>query len=180
MKCSLLSRLILILLIEVKQGKLLNSHFKHEFFSGFTIKKNTYLFRALSLLEKQDLYSSCCLDIVKILFGSDKNEVRDLLTLEDPIQKDFLNDTGSLKFVNANLASDQRSAVEFAVKKRYFAIVQGPPGTGKTTTLIEIIVQLHRMGKKVSNIQLSFWLLKYIAVIFIDFRFSFVLQLMWQ
>ncbi|XP_058791832.1 DNA-binding protein SMUBP-2-like [Phymastichus coffea] len=114
--------------------------------SDFTYKTQT---RALSHLEKQDIHSSCCLDIVKILFGSDKNEIHGLLTLENPIPKNCLDDTGNLKFSNTNLAEDQRLGVEFAIKRRYFAIVQGPPGTGKTTTLIEIIVQLYRMKKKV-------------------------------
>ena len=80
--------------------------------------------------------------------------VQNLLTLEDPIPTTYLDGEGNLKFSNANLAEDQKAAVQFALKRRYFAIIQGPPGTGKTTTLIETIVQLHRFGKKVKIIKI--------------------------
>lgn len=88
---------------------------------------------------------------MRILFETDKEIVQDLLTSEDPIPKNNLDDKGNINFHNPNLAKDQKSAVEFALKRRYFAIIQGPPGTGKTTTLIETIVQLHKCGKKVSE-----------------------------
>ncbi|NP_001155054.1 immunoglobulin mu binding protein 2 [Nasonia vitripennis] len=114
--------------------------------SDFTYKSQT---RALSFLEKKELHSSSCLEIVRILFDTDKEIVQNLLTSEDPIPKNTLDDQGSINFYNPNLAKDQKSAVEFALKRRYFAIIQGPPGTGKTTTLIEIIVQLQKFGKKV-------------------------------
>lgn len=108
------------------------------------------IFRALSSLEKNELLSSCCYEIVKILFDSNKKAVHELLISENVFPKNILDDYGNLKYYNPNLAKDQKSAVEFALKRKHFAIVQGPPGTGKTTTLIEIIVQLYRLGKKVN------------------------------
>ncbi|XP_011498018.1 PREDICTED: DNA-binding protein SMUBP-2-like [Ceratosolen solmsi marchali] len=114
--------------------------------STLTYKRQT---RALEFLEQKELYSSCCLQIAQILFDNNQNVVHNLITAKDPIPKNCLNNEGSLKYANENLVKDQRSAVEFALKQRYFAAIQGPPGTGKTTTLIEIILQLHRIGKKV-------------------------------
>lgn len=109
------------------------------------------LHRALNALEKKEIFSSRCLEIIKILFDKDESVVHELLTAEDPIPKIVLNDDNNLKFYNEVLARDQKSAVKFALKRRHFAIIQGPPGTGKTTTLIETIVQLHRLGKKVKK-----------------------------
>lgn len=110
-----------------------------------------FICRALTNLQKKELYSSTCLDLVRILFDSDANVVNDLLTSEMTIHKNFLTNSGNLKFVNQALAEDQKEAVEFALRRKYLAIIQGPPGTGKTTTLIETIAQLHRFGKKVSS-----------------------------
>lgn len=87
--------------------------------------------------------------IRRILFDKDKNAVQSLLTSELPIIEKCLNEEKLLKFANNSLAVDQKAAVEFALKRKYFAIIQGPPGTGKTTTLVELIIQLHRHGKKV-------------------------------
>ena len=105
--------------------------------------------RALRNLEKKEVYSSRCLDLIRILFDGDKNAVRSLLTAELPIPEKFLDENKLLNFANKSLAEDQKSAVEFALKRKYFAIIQGPPGTGKTTTLVELVVQLCRLGKKV-------------------------------
>ncbi|XP_014237056.1 DNA-binding protein SMUBP-2-like [Trichogramma pretiosum] len=114
--------------------------------SDFTYKAQT---RALSSLEKKEVYSSRFLNLVKLLFNEDEAETQELLTLEDPIPKSCSDIDGNLKFKNANLAEDQKKAVCFTLKRRHFAIIQGPPGTGKTTTLIEIIRQLHAAEKKV-------------------------------
>ena len=106
-------------------------------------------FRALRNLEKTELYSSRCSDLIRILFDEDKSSVCSLLTTELPIPEKYLNSDKSLNFANKLLAGDQKSAVEFALKRKCFAIIQGPPGTGKTTTLVELVIQLHRLGKKV-------------------------------
>lgn len=106
-------------------------------------------FRALSFLEKKDLHSEPCFNIIKILFEKDESVVNELLTAEDPIPKDDCTEKKDNEFFNPLLADDQKSAVLFALKRRHFAIIQGPPGTGKTTTLIELINQLHKLKKKV-------------------------------
>ena len=51
--------------------------------------------------------------------------------------------------VNSNLDDSQKEAVRFALSQPEIAVVHGPPGTGKTTTLIEIIIQAVKQGKKV-------------------------------
>ncbi|XP_023248162.1 DNA-binding protein SMUBP-2 [Copidosoma floridanum] len=114
--------------------------------SDYTYRSQT---RALNALEKKEIYSSQCLEIIKILFHKDEDVIHQLLVAEDPILKTILDDDDNIKFHNRSLAKDQKLAVEFSLKRRHFAIVQGPPGTGKTTTLIEAVVQLHRLGKKI-------------------------------
>lgn len=44
---------------------------------------------------------------------------------------------------------EQREFVEKALATPDFAILDGPPGTGKTTSILELIVQLVRQGKKI-------------------------------
>ncbi|XP_078494318.1 zinc finger protein 2 [Ciona intestinalis] len=54
-----------------------------------------------------------------------------------------------LTFVNQNLNKCQRNAVKFALSQSELAIIHGPPGTGKTTTVVEVIAQLVKAGRKV-------------------------------
>jgi len=54
-----------------------------------------------------------------------------------------------LNFINENLDESQREAVEFCMHQNELAIIHGPPGTGKTTTLVEIIKQEVKNGKKI-------------------------------
>ncbi|MGG9962297.1 AAA domain-containing protein [Ferruginibacter sp. SUN106] len=55
----------------------------------------------------------------------------------------------SLSFNNKNLNESQQQAVAAITANEQIIIVHGPPGTGKTTTLVEAIVQLVRLGEKV-------------------------------
>ena len=55
----------------------------------------------------------------------------------------------SLDFNNRRLNESQRQAVAAIAQNEMITIVHGPPGTGKTTTLIEAILQLTRVGEKV-------------------------------
>jgi len=54
-----------------------------------------------------------------------------------------------LNFFNEKLDESQREAVEFCMQQNELAMIHGPPGTGKTTTLVEIIKQEVKNGKKI-------------------------------
>lgn len=54
-----------------------------------------------------------------------------------------------LSFRNQRLNESQQQAVAAIVQNENLTILHGPPGTGKTTTLIEAIVQLIKLGEKV-------------------------------
>lgn len=55
----------------------------------------------------------------------------------------------SLTFTNQRLNESQQKAVAAIAQNNQITIVHGPPGTGKTTTLVEAIVQLIKLGEKV-------------------------------
>ena len=58
------------------------------------------------------------------------------------------NEIPKLDFEDPNLNESQRAAVAFACSARDVAVIHGPPGTGKTRTLVELIRQTIRQGKK--------------------------------
>ena len=55
----------------------------------------------------------------------------------------------TISFRNQKLNESQQQAVAAIAAIEQLTIVHGPPGTGKTTTLIEAIVQLIKVGEKV-------------------------------
>ena len=55
----------------------------------------------------------------------------------------------SYDFRNKSLNDSQQQAVKAMVENQELVVLHGPPGTGKTTTLIEGIVQLIQLGKRV-------------------------------
>jgi predicted DNA helicase len=69
----------------------------------------------------------------------------------EPIEQELPNriDTSKLTFTNTRLNESQQQAVAAILQNEEVIIVHGPPGTGKTTTLIEAIQQLIKMGEKV-------------------------------
>ncbi|MEO6550250.1 MAG: AAA domain-containing protein [Ferruginibacter sp.] len=68
---------------------------------------------------------------------------------ELPTEKITSSSPVSISFRNKNLNDSQQNAVAAILQNEDFTIVHGPPGTGKTTTLVEAIVQLVKMGEKV-------------------------------
>ena len=58
-------------------------------------------------------------------------------------------ETPGYKFINQELDETQMEAVRLCLKQQEIGIIHGPPGTGKTTTLLEIIQQEVKFGKKV-------------------------------
>jgi DNA polymerase alpha-associated DNA helicase A len=47
-----------------------------------------------------------------------------------------------------SLNDSQKDAIKFAMAAQDVALIHGPPGTGKTTTLIELILQFIKQGKR--------------------------------
>lgn len=54
-----------------------------------------------------------------------------------------------LKDHNRDGVDEQRDFVRKALATADFALLEGPPGSGKTTTIIELIIQLCKQGKRV-------------------------------
>ncbi|KAJ2553074.1 hypothetical protein EV175_003071 [Coemansia sp. RSA 1933] len=52
------------------------------------------------------------------------------------------------EFFDASLNESQREAVKLAIAAEDVALIHGPPGTGKTHTIIEVIRQLVKYGKR--------------------------------
>ena len=75
-----------------------------------------------------------------------------------------------LKFYNDNLNQSQKEAVEFALTVNEIGLIHGPPGTGKTTTIVEIILQLVKLGKKILVVAPSNIAVDNIAEKLIDFK----------
>ncbi|KPH64274.1 hypothetical protein AMS58_03230 [Pseudoalteromonas porphyrae] len=64
----------------------------------------------------------------------------------EPLQEDEWKILTDIRFKGCQ---EQREFVEKALATPDFAILDGPPGTGKTTSILELIVQLVRQGKKI-------------------------------
>ncbi len=57
--------------------------------------------------------------------------------------------TETISFSNERLNQSQKNAVQSMLYNEGLTIVHGPPGTGKTTTIVEGILQLIKLGKSV-------------------------------
>ena len=63
--------------------------------------------------------------------------------------EEILDYIKKIQFYNDNLNKSQKEAVEFALTVNEIGLIHGPPGTGKTTTIVEVILQLIKLGKKI-------------------------------
>jgi hypothetical protein len=86
------------------------------------------------------------LEQARVLRGDRAAILRDVL-LGDR-QPEFGVDR-AVGILDRSLNSVQTEAVQFAMSARDIGLIHGPPGTGKTTTVVEIIRQAIRRGKKV-------------------------------
>ena len=79
--------------------------------------------------------------------------VNALFNVYDPTYNDseekmnYINN--KLSFYNKGLNTSQQDAVKFALTVNEIGLIHGPPGTGKTTTVVEIILQLLKLGNKI-------------------------------
>lgn len=64
----------------------------------------------------------------------------------EPLQEDEWKILTDIRFKGCQ---EQRDFVEKALATPDFSILDGPPGTGKTTSILELIIQLVRQGKKI-------------------------------
>ncbi len=65
------------------------------------------------------------------------------------IGEQIKNNSTNLSFQNQNLNESQQNAICSSLDGNDVEVIHGPPGTGKTTTLVELIYQLNKQGKKV-------------------------------
>ena len=81
----------------------------------------------------------------------DTHYLRELFDTIHSMQDDqqTINLSGKLVFKNTTLNSSQQIAVANGMAERQLQIIHGPPGTGKTTTLVELIYQLHLDKKRI-------------------------------
>jgi len=77
-----------------------------------------------------------------------------LKKLYDRLHSKFQGSTGNeskllANYHNQSLNESQKKAIAACIDAEEVEVIHGPPGTGKTTTLVELIVQLVKQGKKV-------------------------------
>lgn len=79
---------------------------------------------------------------IRVLFG---------LSSPSPVAEDLSKDenVGDLEWFDPTLNDSQKNAIRFALLSREVALIHGPPGTGKTHTLIELILQMTKLGQRI-------------------------------
>ena len=81
------------------------------------------------------------LNLINVLF-----EVFEPTFNESNERKNYIK---NLTFFNNELNESQKDAVRFALEVNEIGLIHGPPGTGKTTTIVEVILQLVKLGNKI-------------------------------
>ncbi|KAF5969390.1 HCS1-DNA helicase A [Fusarium coicis] len=78
----------------------------------------------------------------RVLFG---------LSSPSPVSEDLSKDESvdNLEWFDPTLNDSQKNAIRFALLSREVALIHGPPGTGKTHTLIELILQMIKLGQRI-------------------------------
>ncbi|KAF5255075.1 hypothetical protein FANTH_290 [Fusarium anthophilum] len=78
----------------------------------------------------------------RVLFG---------LSSPSPVSEDLSKDETvcNLEWFDPTLNDSQKNAIRFALLSREVALIHGPPGTGKTHTLIELILQMIKLGQRI-------------------------------
>ena len=90
---------------------------------------------------KQMEFNEKSLNLVNVLF-----EVFEPTFNESIERKNYIK---NLTFFNTELNESQKDAVRFALEVNEIGLIHGPPGTGKTTTIVELILQLVKLGNKI-------------------------------
>ena len=90
---------------------------------------------------KQMEFNEKSLNLVNVLF-----EVFEPTFNESIERKNYIK---NLTFFNHELNESQKDAVRFALEVNEIGLIHGPPGTGKTTTIVEVILQLVKLGNKI-------------------------------
>ncbi|KAF6803847.1 hypothetical protein CSOJ01_10631 [Colletotrichum sojae] len=79
---------------------------------------------------------------MRVLFG---------LSSPTPVSPDLASDPelSKIQWIDPWLNDSQKDAIRFALASREVALIHGPPGTGKTHTLIELILQMVKLGLRI-------------------------------
>ena len=102
--------------------------------------------RSLELIIEDEGEFDTLIDAVKDISELRDFDLRDVLFGLKPPSQAVVDE---FEFVNQDLDESQKEAVSLCLHQQDLGIIHGPPGTGKTTTLLEVIQQEVKMGKKV-------------------------------
>lgn len=89
------------------------------------------------------------MEMMKALNLVMNDEKSNLAFIRDAICTDDSELESFIEYANSALNESQKVAVKAMLSNSPLTIIHGPPGTGKTTTLVEGIVELARIGQKI-------------------------------